>query len=46
MVLYHTKNPATVDALTLPDGNYVFVKDGKIVSLPKAEFEAQYDKQA
>ncbi len=46
MALYRAKNVPTVDALELSDGTYAFVKDGKLVSLSKAEFEALYEKQA
>jgi hypothetical protein len=43
MALYRPKNTPAVDALKLPDGSYVLVKDGRPVTVPAAEFEAQYD---
>lgn len=46
MALYKPKNVQAIDALELPDGTYAFVKDGKLVSLPKAEFDALYEKAA
>lgn len=42
MVLHVPKNPASVDILILPDGSGMIVKDGKPVTITKAEIEAQY----
>jgi len=43
MALFRQKNVPTIDALVLPDSDYAFVKDGKLVEMPKAEFEAAYE---
>ena len=44
MAIYKAKDiPPTIDALMLPDGEYVYISSGKLVSSPKAEFEAKYE---
>lgn len=44
MVLYELIENPKVDALMLKNGDYLYVKDGEPVTLPKAEFEAKYRK--
>jgi hypothetical protein len=45
MALYELIENPKVDALVIPKtGDYLFIKDGDPVTLPKAEFEAKYRK--
>lgn len=43
MPLYRLKTVASFEALTLADGNYAFVTNGKLTSMTKAEFEEKYE---
>lgn len=42
MVLYQLRNPETIEALPLPDGNYAIIRDGKLTTVAKADFEAKF----
>lgn len=42
MALYVPRLPVPVDILLLPDGSGMIVRDGKPVTITKAEIEAQY----
>ena len=44
MANYKPKNVPTIDAIEGENGTMVFMKDGKLVSMPKAEFDTQYEK--
>ena len=44
MALYKPKNVPTIDAIEGENGQMVFMKDGKLVQMPSAEFQAQYEK--
>lgn len=43
MPLYRLKSVAEFEALVLADGNYTFVTNGKLTTMPKAQFEAMYE---
>jgi hypothetical protein len=44
MAIYELIENPKIDALQLGTGDYLYVKDGNPVTLPKAEFEAKYRK--
>ncbi len=44
MAIYELIENPKIDALQLKNGDYLYVKDGEPVTLPKAEFEAKYRK--
>ena len=43
MPLYRPKAVASFEALPAANGDYVFITNGKLTTMPKAEFEAKYE---
>jgi hypothetical protein len=43
MPQFRQKNTPTIEALILPTGDYVVIKAGAPITIPKAQFEAEFE---